>query len=951
MKNILLYLLLFPLFNFAQDSIAVAASFDIEKKQIKISQFIRYKNTSNKTLDTIYLQDWSNSFSSRKTPLGKRFEEEFKSAFIFSKKDDFGRTLIQSISQDSIATNFTRLPNQQDILKVALPKKIAPKDSYNIQLQYIIKIPNDKFTRYGFTNTDDLKLRFWYITPAVFDGKWHYFSNKDLNDAFVPKATISITAKYPNGYALISELNTVTSSSKQLTTTTLLEGKNRVNDKLYLVKNNTFKTIAQGDFDILYNLDEEKLKPKKIKAIAAKVTKYLQKNLGNYPHKKLLVTNFDYKNNQIYGLNSLPDFIRPYANDFQFEIKLLKTALNNYLENTLLINQRENQWVFDSINLYFFIKYIEEYYPNTKLLGALSKFWGIRSYHTAQLQFNDHYNFLYMNMARTGKDQPLSMRKDSLLKFNANLANKYKAGIGLHYLNNYIGNNSIENNITQFLKQNTLKIVSPKDFKQQLQTTTPNSKLNWFFNEYVATNSKIDYKLKKLRKVNDSIYVTIKNNRNNTMPISLTTLNKDSVLSEQWIDGFKGEKTLALPNNNATRISLNYDTKIPEINARNNSKKIKGFVFKNRPLQPRFFQDFENPKRNQIFFIPEAYYNYYDGVTAGIKAYNESILLTRNFNYRVSPKYGFKSKELVGGFSTSYRFLNENKSNYYIKLGLSGRRYNYNETINANKTINSLEYRSLTPYIDFVFRNKNDYRDNKKSALVFRHVSISRETDPTGKIKIDGEPSYSVFNARFITSDPNLNSFYSWANDFQLAKNFSKIATTLELRTITDKNRQYNLRLFGGAFLFNNTYKNSNFYSFALDRPTDYLFDYDYIGRSEETGLLSQEIIIAEGGFKSKLPMPYANSWIATANASTTIWKYVLGYFDVGFVGNYSESPKFAYDSGVRVNLVADYFELYFPVYSNLGWEVAQNNYSNKIRFVVSLSINTLTGLFKRRWY
>jgi hypothetical protein len=55
-----------------------------------------------------------------------------------------------------------------------------------------------------------------------------------------------------------------------------------------------------------------------------------------------------------------------------------------------------------------------------------------------------------------------------------------------------------------------------------------------------------------------------------------------------------------------------------------------------------------------------------------------------------------------------------------------------------------------------------------------------------------------------------------------------------------------------------------NYYSFALDRPTDYLFDYNYYGRSENTGFFcQQQLIIAEGGFKSK-QIPFANQWMTT---------------------------------------------------------------------------------------
>jgi hypothetical protein len=146
---------------------------------------------------------------------------------------------------------------------------------------------------------------------------------------------------------------------------------------------------------------------------------------------------------------------------------------------------------------------------------------------------------------------------------------------------------------------------------------------------------------------------------------------------------------------------------------------------------------------------------------------------------------------------------------------------------------------------------------------------------------------------------------------------------------------------------------NDDFFSFALDRPTDYLFDYDYLGRSEDTGIYSQQIIIAEGGFKSILDERYrfSNDWIATANTSFNLWRWIELYGDAGFVKNRGLVGKFVYDSGVRLNLVTDYFELYFPVYSNNGWEVGRPNYGEKIRFIITVSPKTLIGLFTRKWF
>jgi hypothetical protein len=175
------------------------------------------------------------------------------------------------------------------------------------------------------------------------------------------------------------------------------------------------------------------------------------------------------------------------------------------------------------------------------------------------------------------------------------------------------------------------------------------------------------------------------------------------------------------------------------------------------------------------------------------------------------------------------------------------------------------------------------------------------------------------------------------------------VALNVDYRRLMINNSQVNLRFFAGAFLRNET--DSDYFSFALDRPTDYLFDFNYLGRSEDSGLSSQQVIIAEGGFKSQLEDPFANQWLVTGNASFSIWRWIELYGDIGYLKNEGIPARFVYDSGIRLNLVTDYFELYFPLYSNNGWEIAGPNYDQRIRFVVTLSPRTLTGLFTRKWF
>ena len=208
--------------------------------------------------------------------------------------------------------------------------------------------------------------------------------------------------------------------------------------------------------------------------------------------------------------------------------------------------------------------------------------------------------------------------------------------------------------------------------------------------------------------------------------------------------------------------------------------------------------------------------------------------------------------------------------------------------------------------------------------------------------------NYSVFNARYSKYESEIVRHYNFYTDVQIAGAFGKLSGEIQYRRLFNDNRRINLRLFAGTFLYRDT--NSEFFSFGLDRPTDYMFDYNFYGRSETTGLFSQQYIMAEGGFKSKLGTRYANQWMTTVNASFNIWNWIEVYGDAGVFKNHYSDAKFAYDSGIRLNLLPDYFELYFPAYSSNGFEPSQGNYTEKIRFVVTISPSTLIGLFTRKW-
>ncbi|MEW7291913.1 metalloprotease [Aquimarina sp. 2304DJ70-9] len=922
----------------AQNNISINADLDTEKKELTIEQEITYTNTSEDILNEIFFLDWANSFSSKTTALGKRFSEDFLKRFYFAKDYERGRTVIQTITNEKAQSlKWGRYNGTSDIMWIECSKPLHPGESQTFLLKYKIKIPSSKFTRYGYHNNGNFSLKYWYITPAVYDTKWNIYSHKNLDDLYTPLADYKINFRLSKEYEVVSELEreTIQSSEDELSRVIQLSGNKRSEINLYIERQSSFYGFSAGGLQFISNIDDNDLMPEMKSVATNRIMNFLQKKLGPYPFDKILVSESDYKNNPVYGLNQLPDILRPFPDGFQYEIKQLKAITGNYLENTLLINPRYDTWIRDALHIYLMMAYTEQYYPEMKIIGKLSKVIGVRWFHVADLEFNDQYFLGYKNMARLFLDQPLSLPQDELVKFNKNIANAYKAGVGFKYLEDYLeDDNILAESIKDFYAENVLKPTSSKRYQEILTTLSPKN-VDWFFEDYVNTNEKLDFKIKSVKKRKDSLEVTIKNKGNNAMPISLYGLRKKDVVSKTWVTTISGTKTVKILNEDISKLVLDYDQKVPEVNRRNNYRNLK-WIF-NKPLQFRFLQDVEDPRYNQIFFIPEFEFNVYDGFTIASKFYNKTIL-KRNFEYNISPAYGLKSNKLLGSASLFARKQIAEDGLYQIRYGINGSMFSYAP---------DLLFRRFSSSVNFYFRPK-DLRSNKKQRLSIRNINVFRERNEENPVVT---PDYNVFNTRYRYSDFNLINFLGYTIDYQLSKNFSKASATINYRKLFLNNRQLNLRFFAGTFLFNDTEKDGDFFSFALDRPTDYLFDFNYLGRSEDTGLTSQQIIIAEGGFKSQLDYPFANQWITTLNANTNIWNWIYAYGDVGLVKNKGISPKFVFDGGVRLSLVADYFEVFFPVFSNKGWEISRPDYDQQIRFIITLSPETLIRLFTREWY
>ena len=915
-----------------KNSIQIKAILDTENDVLKIQQEFIYYNKSDSLLKNIYLHNWPNSYRDRKTPLSKRFIQDFRKDLYFAEPEDLGFTKISNVIVNNESVPFNELGDKADILEIHLPNLLKTNDSIHIKASYTVKIPNAKFTNYGKIE-DGYFLRYWYLTPAVFDNEWQLMSNLNIDGLYEERTDFVIDIDIPKNYFLesnIYEYSTEEENKKNY----YLVAKSKTDVILSIRKTKKFKTFLTGDLNVITDVSTENLSDSLVTAILKKEISFIKNHLGNYPHKEIFIDAISQNKNPVIGLSQLPKFATPFPEAFKWEIEMFKALSRKYIENTILLNQRKEYWFIDGLHNYLMIEYINTFYPDAKLLGKFSKNWLLKRFNLSKLDFNDKYPLVYQFSARKFLDQSLTTTADSLSNFNRKIVNKYKAGLSFRYLKGYLGEEVLKKSIKEFYQKHKKEIVSTDDFKTILDNNTDKN-VDWFFEDFIKSNKKIDYTISKVKKKADSIEVTIKNKRNITTPVSLYGVKNKEIVFKKWITDVDSTKTITLANGDYNKVALNYENLYPELNTLDNWKTLERKIF-NKPLKFSLIKDVQDPYYNQLFYMPNLSYNFYNGLILGVKVHNKP-LIKRNLEFTLAPSFGTKSQTVAGQFAVLYNQFFEKTSIYQIAYGVAGTHLDYAP---------NLSYTALTPSVNVIFKRKS-LRDTGNEFIRARMVHIDKEVEAT-QVQTE-QDKYSVLSLAYGKNDLNMIEEFGYQVGTEFSKNFSKAYFDVRYRALTGKNRQLDFRIYGGTFLNNDT--TGDYFSFGLDRANDYLFELNYFGRSEDSGFFSQQFIIAEGGFKSVLPTRFANQWMLSFNSSIGLWRWVEFYNDVALLKNRNQSLYFAYNNGIRLNFVHRILEVYFPLYSNNGWEIGQPNYNERIRFTLTGDLRAIFNFVRRGFF
>jgi hypothetical protein len=912
-------MLIFPINTFCQNinSYNIEAKLNSEDKTLTVSQIMKFKNTSNISLNKIVLEDWANSYVDNRTSLAKRISDEYSRSFTFATKKQRGSTQIKSITSNNIES-WRKSEKTSDIINIYLKKELKKGESIEIEINYQVKLPDSKFTGYGFDNSN-FYLKNWLIVFSnISESEWYSQSNLNLNDQSLKKSRYEMKVSFDKNYYLFSNLKINKTEVLTDTKNVYLSGSDINDVKIDLLIDENYRNFQNINNEIetdIFKISSLKEAEKKI----TRVNNFVKDYFNDNSDLKLLVPKKDYDSNPFYGLNQLPSFISPFSDEFLEEIVFLKSFIINYLNQKLNLNRRESHWIYKGLEIFIIDKYINDFYPKVRFIGRLSGISFLKNYEISKMNFNDLFLNYSEYVQRLNLHQADDQSSEYLTRINHDIASPYHSGVGLKYLENLIGENNLKDLILK---------ISSIDSREDLNNLFLNyekSDLNWFIEDYIGNRQSIDLKLRRINKKE----ILIEEKNNISIPYSIGYLKNDSII--QNID-FEEYKKIKIPNIDFDYIVINPKISLPELNKSNN------WIYNNsnlKPLKIKFIGDLENPKFKTLFLRPEVTYNLYDGVSPGINLLNKG-LKNKLFNFEIFTQYASKEDALVGSLNLKYQLNNELKDNYSTIFNLFYTSNHYKE---------NLRYQVFSPSVRINFRDNKNLRSKVKKSISLSLFNVNKDSDIQNNNLLD---KYSIYNLGYYYSDIGIIKYLKSSINTEFSDNFGKINFVFDYRRLFKSNRQFQARLYLGKFFWNND-EFDNF-NYNLGRSGGYLFLDNYLGRSESTGLLSQQFIMAGGGFKSFFEDPTTNNFMLSTNLNIGIWKWVEGYLDLGMLKDSKEDSRYFYGTGLRLNLLPDFFELYLPISSSNGFELNDFRYRNKIRFIVSYNLESLGNLFSRRW-
>ncbi|MBL7701304.1 MAG: M1 family metallopeptidase [Ferruginibacter sp.] len=852
-----------------------------------------YHNNSPDTLFFIWIHLWPNAFKNDRTAFTDQDLENGSTGFYFSNADKRGYINRLDFKVNNEVAKITDHPQHQDIIKLILPKPIAPNASAKIETPFHVKLPYN-FSRGGHID-QAYHITQWYPKPAVYDRKgWHPMPYLDQGEFYAEFGSFEVQITLPENYVVAATGDLQDESEKK----SLLNKADRLNrhapskelinsrksktaskiasaketktlhykqdnvhdfawfaDKEYSVAYDTLnlpsgRTIDVFSFYYLRNSDNWKNSIAMIKRAILTKSKWL----GEYPFNVVSVVDGGNGGGMEYPTITLLD---DGGSEKMLDFVINHEVGHNWFQAIIGTNERKHPWMDEGMNTYYDNRYSLQQYGNTNIdiVQTRSKFINKRLP-------DDIQHTLLQTVTGIKKDQPIETISEKMTPFNYNMVTYVKTGDWMKLLEDELGKDVFDKAMQEYYKRWQFKHPYPEDFKKVVEDVS-------------GKNA-------------DAIFALL----NKKGDLKKSTVRKDVRFAS-------------------------------------------------------FFSLKETDKHNYMFASPAIGYNFYDKFMIGALLHNYTLPLN-NFQFVVAPLYGTKSKQFNGIGRLGYTFYPGDNGQKF-EVAVAGATFSGDNFTDSTNTTNPQRFSKIVPSLKYVFASKNP-RSSITKFLQWKTFLISEQgllftRDTVNQVDVITYPTESryVNQLRFVLENSRVLYPYKGELQVEQGEGFARLAFTGNYFFNYAKGGGMDVRLFAGKFFYlgDKTFIKqfeTGRYHLNMTGPKgdeDYTYSNYFVGRNEFEGFSSQQIMIRDGGFKVRTDylsskIGKTDDWLVAANFTSTIPNAINPLAVLPFklplkvfvdVGTYAEAWKknaptarFVYDAGLQLSLFKNTVNIYVPL-------------------------------------
>jgi Peptidase family M1 domain len=851
-----------------------------------------YYNNSPDTLYFIWIHCWPNAYKNDKTAFTDQDLENGSTDFYFSDADKRGYINRLNFKVNGEVAKTQDHPQHQDIIKLLLPKPIAPNSSAKIETPFHVKLPYN-FSRGGHVD-QSYQITQWYPKPAVYDSKgWHPIPYLDQGEFYAEFGNYEVQITLPDNYVVAATgdlqnetektwlknrkpftrkpntkkqvekkknfiLSQAPSSAK---TKTLLYKQNNVHDfawfadKTYSVKIDTLK-LPSGKIitaQVFYYSENQETWANSIAMIRRAILTKSQW-LGEYPFNVVSVVDGGNGGGMEYPTITLLD---DGGSEKMLDYVINHEVGHNWFEAILATNERTHPWMDEGMNTYYDNRYALQQYGNTNIDVVQTKLRFINKRLPDDIQHT-----LLQTVIGIKKDQPIETPSEKMTAFNYNMVTYIKTGDWMKLLEDDMGKELFDKCMQAYYKRWQFKHPYPEDFKKVVE-------------EVSGKNV-------------DAIFAL---------------LNKKGDLKKSPV------------------------------------KKDIRFT--------AFFSMKATDKHNYIFASPAIGYNFYDKYMLGVLFHNYTLPQNK-FQFVIAPMYSTKSKQVNGIGRLSYSFYPGNNGQK-IQLAVAGETFTGDNYTDSTNKVNPQRFSKIVPSVKYVFANKNPRSSITKfiqwKTFLINEQQILFTRDTVKQVDVITYPTKFRYINQLQFVLENNRKLYPYKGTLQAEQGdgFARVAFTGNYFFNYAKGGGIDVRLFAGKFFYlgDKTFIRqfeTDPYQLNMTGPKgyeDYTYSNYFVGRNEFEKMPSQQIMIRDGGFKVRTDylsnkIGKSDNWLVAANFTTTIPRSInplsvlpfnlpiKAFFDIGTYADAwkknAPTARFVYDAGLQLSLFKNVVNVYVPL-------------------------------------